>query len=136
MSADRFFDTNVLIYALADDDPKAGIAEKLLADGGLVSVQVLNEFVAVARRKLKLSWSEVNDALNRFRVLCPPPVPLTVEMHDAALRLAERFEFGIYDATIVAAALRAGCTTLYTEDLQDGQLVDGQLTIRNPFAAH
>jgi predicted nucleic acid-binding protein len=57
-----------------------------------------------------------------------------VDTHDQALRIAERYGFQIYDSLIVAAALEAGCTTLYSEDMQDGQSID-TLTIRNPFAA-
>jgi predicted nucleic acid-binding protein len=82
-----FFDTNVLIYALATDDPRAEIAEELLAGGGVVGVQTLNEFVAVAVRKLAMPWEEVLEALNAIRVLCPSPVPVTVETHDTALRI-------------------------------------------------
>ena len=129
-----FFDTNVLLYAAAQPDPRSDAARALLARGGIVSVQVLNEFAAVARRKLRCAWPEVVQALAAIRVLCPAPRPLTVGTHDAALGLASRYGFQIYDALVVAAALEAGCATLFSEDLQDGQVIDGRLTIRNPFA--
>ena len=129
-----FFDTNVLIYAVAEGDPRSTQAEKLLASGGVLSVQVLNEFVAVARRKVRMSWKDVKEALDAFRVLCPSPLAITIEMHEAALRIAEMRGYNIYDALVVAAALEAGCATLYSEDLRDGETIDGQLTIRNPFA--
>ena len=106
-----------------------------LANGGLISVQVLNELAAVARRKLRMSWPEVTDALGAIRILCPSPIPITAQMHDAALRLAGQHGFHIYDALIVEAALEADCTTLYSEDLQSGQVIDGRLTIHNPFNA-
>jgi predicted nucleic acid-binding protein len=67
-------------------------------------------------------------------VLCPSPVPLTIETHEAGLRIAAQYRFHIYDALVAAAALEAECTTLYSEDLKDGQIIDGRLTIRNPFA--
>jgi predicted nucleic acid-binding protein len=134
MPAKAFFDTNVLIYAVAQDDPRSTQAEELLASGGVLSVQILNEFVSVARRKILMSWSDVAEALDAFRVLCPSPLPITVEMHEAALKIAEKHGYNIYDALVVAAALEAGCATLYSEDLHDGQTIDGQLTIRNPFA--
>ncbi len=74
--------------------------------------------------------------MNAIRVLCPAPVPITIETHEAALRVAQKYGYQIYDALVIAAALEAGCDTLYSEDLQDGQVVlDGQLTIRNPFKA-
>jgi predicted nucleic acid-binding protein len=135
MSGKAFFDTNVLIYAVAEGDPRSAQAEELLGAGGVLSVQVLNEFVSVARRKIGMPWKEVREALDAFRILCPSPLPITIEMHEAALRIAEKHGYSIYDALVVAAALEAGCTTLYSEDLHDGQRIDGQLTIRNPFAS-
>jgi predicted nucleic acid-binding protein len=133
MPVKAFFDTNVLIYAVAQDDPRSTQAEELLASGGVLSVQILNEFVSVARRKVLMPWSEVTEALDAFRALCPSPLPITIEMHEAALRIAEKHGCSIYDALVVAAALDAGCATLYSEDLRDGQTIDGKLTIRNPF---
>jgi predicted nucleic acid-binding protein len=134
MPVKAFFDTNVLIYTVAENDPRSAQAEELLASGGVLSVQILNEFVSVARRKISMSWSDVTEALDAFRVLCPSSLPVTIEMHEAALKIAETHGYNIYDALVVAAALDAGCTTLYSEDLHDGQTIDGQLTIRNPFA--
>ena len=109
------------------------VAETLLAAGGALSVQVLNEFVAVARRKLDKSWEDVRRALDILRVFCPEPVPVTVEIHERAVRIAERYGYSIFDSLIIAAALHAGANTLYTEDMRDGQAIDG-LTIRNPFS--
>jgi predicted nucleic acid-binding protein len=133
MPAKAFFDTNVLIYAVVDD-PRSARAEDILAPGGVLSVQILNEFVSVARRKILMPWSDVTEALEAFRVLCPSPLPITVEMHEAALEIAQKQGYHIYDALVVAAALEAGCATLYSEDFRDGQVIEGQLTIRNPFA--
>jgi predicted nucleic acid-binding protein len=127
-----FHDTNVVLYLFSSDPTKADRAESLLASGGLVSVQVLNELVAVARRKLGMSWSEVGEAVTIVRAVCGVE-PLTLETHDRARLLAERYAFHIYDALIVAAALLAGCSVLYSEDLQSGQRIDGKLTIINPF---
>ena len=134
MPAKAFFDTNVLIYAVAQDDPRSARAEELLASGGVLSVQILNEFVSVARRKISMSWSDVTEALDAFQVLCPSPLPITIEIHRAALKIAEKHGCNIYDALVIAAALEAGCATVYSEDFQDGQTMEGQVTIRNPFA--
>jgi predicted nucleic acid-binding protein len=128
-----FFDTNVLIYAFAKDDPRTEIAERLLGAGGVVGVQTLNEFVAVAVRKLGMPWKDVLEALSALRVLFPAPVPLTVQTHDAALRIAGRYGYPIYDSLVIAAALEARCQTLFSEDIHDGQAIEG-LTIRNPFS--
>ena len=134
MSAgEDFFDTNVVLYLLSADTAKADRAEELLALGGTISVQVLNEFAAVASRKLRMSWTEIREVLAQVRAVCAVE-PLTLETHERALRIAGRYRLSIYDALIVAAALLAKCQTLHSEDMQDGQLVERQLTIRNPFA--
>lgn len=133
MPAKNFFDTNILIYAVAGNDPRAAKAEQLLASGGIVSVQSLNEFVAVARRKLSMRWKEVNEAIGLFTTLCPDPVPISFDVHKTACAVAERHNYGIYDALQISAALESGCSTLFSEDLQDGQMIRRQLTIKNPF---
>jgi predicted nucleic acid-binding protein len=134
MSADEvFFDINVLFYLLSDDAAKADRAESLLAHGGTISVQVLNEFASVASRRLKLSWPEIREVLDTIQATCQV-VSLSVATHQRAVAIAERYRFSFYDATIVAAALLAGCTLLYSEDLQDGQIIEARLTVRNPFA--
>jgi predicted nucleic acid-binding protein len=135
MPAKIFFDTNILIYAITSSGRRSDVAEKLLAAGGVVSSHVLNELVAVARRKLGRSWEEIAEALAAIRILCPLPVPITIETHEAAVRVAQQYGYQIYDALVIAAALEAGCDTLYSEDLQDGQKLDGRLTIDNPFKA-
>ena len=133
MNDNVFFDTNVLVYVVGQQDERTAPAEALIAGGGVVSVQVLNELASVSRRKLGLTWEDIGEALAAIRTLCPSPVPLTIETHEAGLRIAAQYAYHIYDALVVAAALEAECTTLYSEDLQDGQIVDGRLTIRNPF---
>ena len=133
MSDKAFFDTNVFVYAIIEDDPRSDRAEELLAQGGMVSVQVLSEFAAVARRKTKMPWVEIRRALDGIKVLCPDPLPITLDTHQAALAIAEKYGYKIYDALVVASALEARCTVLYSEDMQDGQVIDQRLTIRNPF---
>jgi predicted nucleic acid-binding protein len=135
MSDKVFLDTNILLYTIGQDDVRTPVAEALVQQGGIVSVQVLNELASVAHRKLEMSWRDITRALGALRILCPSVVPMTVETHDAALRLAMRHGFHIYDALIVAAALAADCSMLYSEDMQSGQVIGGRLTIRNPFAA-
>jgi predicted nucleic acid-binding protein len=129
--ADSFFDTNVLLYLLSKDATKADRSEALLASGGVVSVQVLNEFASVASRKLAMTIAEIREILSTIRAVCAV-VPLDIETHGLGLDIAERHRFSTYDALIVAAAVRAGCTIFYTEDLQQGQVIE-KLQIRNPF---
>lgn len=127
-----FFDSNILLYLLSADTAKADRAEELVAGGGVISVQVLNEFASVAVRKLGMTHGEIREVLAPIRAICRVE-PLTLETHDQALRISGRYGFSIYDALIVGAAQLAGCTRLYSEDLQDGQLIDDGLVIVNPF---
>jgi len=131
--ADSFFDTSVLLYLLSSDSEKADRVEALLAESGTISVQVLNEFTAVASRKLKMPLVEIREVLETIRDICRTE-PLTIEDHDRACEIMERYKFSFYDSVIVASALHAGCKILYSEDLQHGQVIDEQLRITNPFA--
>ena len=132
--AEGFFDSNVILYLISGDIAKADTAETLIARGGHISVQVLNEFVAVARRKQRLAWPEIDEILGTVREVCRVHA-LDVESHDKARAIAERYGFSFYDSLIVASALGAGCTVLYTEDLQSDQRIDHTLLVRNPFIA-
>ena len=127
-----FFDTNILLYLFSADAAKADRVEEALAAGGTLSVQVLNEFTSVALRKLSMKVSEVREALAPIIEICQV-IPLTTQIHQRGLEVAERYRFAFYDALIVAAALESGSATLYSEDLQNGQLIDRTLTVKNPF---
>ena len=129
-----FFDTNVLLYVASGDPAKADRAEELISAGGIVSVQVLNEITNVARRKMGLSWTETRAFLSMMRGLLPVQ-PLTIDIHETGVGLAERYGFSIYDAMIAASALHADCDTLWSEDMQDGIVLDDRLRIVNPFRA-
>jgi predicted nucleic acid-binding protein len=130
--ADSFFDTSVLLYLLSSDSEKADRVEALLAESGTISVQVLNEFTAVASRKLKMPLVEIREVLETIRDICRTE-PLTIEDHDRACEIMERYRFSFYDSVILASALHAGCKILYSEDLQHGQVIDEHLRITNPF---
>jgi predicted nucleic acid-binding protein len=132
MNGKPFIDTNILVYAFSESEPRTSIADGLLSNGFVLSVQVLNEFVSIASRKLKMSWRRITDLLNDVSVLCPNPLPVTIETHRKALQILERYRYYIYDALIIASALESSRTTLYSEDMQDGQIIEG-VTIRNPF---
>ncbi len=132
MNAKPFLDTNVILYLLSGDTTKANRVEALLAQGGTISVQVLNEAVNVMTKKLRMGLDEVYDVLAGIRYVCDVQ-PVTIETHDQALDLMRRYGFSIYDSGIVAAAAGAGCTILYSEDLQNGQRIGPDLTITNPF---
>jgi len=127
-----FFDTNVLVHIASGDAAKAERAEAVIAQGGTISVQVLNELTNVARRKMRMSWPETRAFLSMLRDLLTVR-PITVETHEAGLALAERYNFSTYDAMIAASAIEAGCDTLWSEDMQDGMALDDQIRIVNPF---
>jgi predicted nucleic acid-binding protein len=129
-----FFDTNVLVYIASGDATKADRAEAAIAAGGAISVQVLNELANVARRKMRMSWDDTHALLTTLRGLLTVH-PLTLDIHETGLTLAERYGFSIYDAMIAAAAIHAGCDTLWSEDMQHGMAIDEGLRIVNPFRA-
>lgn len=128
-----FLDSNVLVYAFTADR-RAVTARTLLERDAVISVQGLNEFANVARRKLGRTWAEVRDALDSIRDVCRTVVPLDIETHADALRIAERYGYGIFDALMISSAVRADCKVLWSEDMQDGQVIDKRLRIANPFS--
>ena len=129
-----FLDSNILIYALSKDLRHREIAQRLISEGAVISVQSLNEFVSVARRKLLMPWPAVHEAISDILYFFPAPRPLTLKTHKLAIQIAEQFQYHLYDSLIVAAALEAGSRILYSQDMQHGQVIQ-TLTIRNPFRA-
>ena len=127
-----FVDTSVLVYLASGDITKADRAETAIAEGGMISVQVLNELTNVSRRKMRMSWAETHALLNTLRGLLTVR-PLTLETHETGLRLAERYGLSTYDAMIAASALHAGSKVLWSEDMQDGMKLEEGLRIVNPF---
>jgi predicted nucleic acid-binding protein len=130
--ADSFFDTSTLLYLLSNDAQKADRVEGLLSARGVISVQVLNEFAAVAVRKLKMPFHEIREILDTIKAVCRVDA-VTLDTHERGLAVFERYGFSLYDSILVAAALIAGSRILYSEDLQHGQLIDSQLRVTNPF---
>jgi len=130
-AAETFLDTNVLLYLFSADAAMADRAEEIVGEGGVVSVQVLNEFASVATRKLGMRISEAAEALRAVRTLCKV-VPLEAETHDLGMQIAERHGLSIYDAMIAAAARLAGCKVILSQDMQDGLRLEG-MRIRDPF---
>ena len=128
-----FLDSNVVLYALVEADPRKPAARAILAEEFVVSAQTLNECATVARRKFGLSWTEIADFLEGLADNAQSFVPLDAALNAKAVGLAERYKFSFYDALIVAAALYAECDTLYSEDMHDGLVIEKRLTIRNPF---
>ena len=126
-----FFDTNILVYA-QQTDAKGDRARELFAACGKLSVQVLNEFTAVSRRKQRRDWREIDEAVADVLTIVDPPLPITLDLNHAARALAQDHQLSFYDALIVVTAIEAGCDTLFSEDMQHGRSIGG-LVIVNPF---
>jgi predicted nucleic acid-binding protein len=126
-----FFDSNVIVYAFLDVEKRERALE-VLAQGGVISAQVLNEFTHVAHKKRRRSWPDIEAALAVIRDWLRNIVPTTSATHAAAVVLARDHSLAFYDALILAAAIEAGCETLYSEDFQHGRRF-GDCTIVNPF---
>jgi len=129
-----FIDSNVLLYIASDNETKAAKAEAIIAAGGAISVQVLNELANVARRKMQMSWVETNAFLDSLRELLTIH-PLTLQTHKTGLAIAERYRLSVNDSMIAAAALHAECDILWSEDMHDGLLINDSLRVVNPFRA-
>ena len=135
-----FIDTNVLIYWV-DDSTRADVVEQLLAQQAVISVQVLNEFANVLRKKRAMPLPDV-EALCATLIDTCDVLDVSVRTHQTALALMARYQLSVYDANIVAAAALSDCAVLYTEDMQDGLNLKlpgsagtNSLVIRNPFRA-
>ncbi len=126
-----FIDSNILVYAFSTD-PRRDRAIEIVANGGLINAQVLNELTNVLRRKQRVSWPVIEDVIHSVRQRFPNIPPLTVDTHASAVALARDHGCSFYDALIIAAALDGGCNTLYSEDLQHGRAFGG-LAVVNPF---
>ena len=140
MNADYFIDTNIFIYQIEVlDEKKSAKANSIIRRGvetgcGCISFQVIQECLNTVLRKaeIPLNAAQTRDYLDN--VLAPLyQVPATLELYRRALDIQSRYRYGFYDALIIAAALDAGCTVLYSEDIQNGQQIEG-LTVRDPFS--
>lgn len=133
-----FIDTNVLIYWV-DDSARADTVEQLLAGESVISVQVLNEFANVLRKKRAMPLADIRFLSNTLINSCEV-YDLSVRTHQSALALMGRYKLSLYDANSVAAAGLSNCAVLYNEDMQDGLNIKlpepggaSALSIRNPF---
>lgn len=126
-----FLDSNIILYLLSADAVKADKAEAIIAGGGVISVQVLNEVTSVCRRKLKMPWGDIEAVLAAVKSACAI-IPLTITTHETAMKIAQRYDISFYDANICAAAILSGSKILVSEDMQDGMSIDGVI-IQNPF---
>jgi predicted nucleic acid-binding protein len=126
-------DTNVLVYLYDDDnEDKRKICELLIVDKPTISSQVISDFLNVTKRILKLPKIEILEKANKIFGKCEI-IPMNQQTLEKALFLINRYDFQLFDSLIVASSLQAGCTVLYSEDMQHNLLVENQLRIINPF---
>jgi predicted nucleic acid-binding protein len=135
----EFIDSNVFVYLFDEiDDRKRQVAETLISRAletrqACISFQVVQETLNVITQKLKTPATPKDARRFLDRVLAPLwQIMPSQALYQGGLDIQTRYRYGFYDALIIAAALSAGCTRLYSEDLQHGQQIEG-LTIENPF---
>ena len=132
MSAIEFADTNVIVYAVGKESTKQAIARRIVADGVTVSAQVVNETANVLLRKQGTALAIAHEIAESLLDLADV-MPVNEQTIRKAIQISKRYGFSHWDSLIVAAALQADCTVLYSEDMQHGQIIDDRLTITNPF---
>ncbi len=129
----KFVDTNVVIYSFSQDEHKQSTALAILAKQPVMSVQVLSETANIMRRKLGFDIAAIRTVIHRIGQECSTLQPINLTTLNAAFDIAERYGFSHYDSLIIAAALETECTTLYSEDMQHGQIINERIIIINPF---
>lgn len=133
MPVKAFIDTNVVIYALGPNSAKTSLAAPLFSNNPVISTQVLSETANVALKKLALPLPETGKLLAMLEATCRVEIVTPATMR-RALGIAERYGFSWFDSLIVASALEAECTILYSEDMHHGQVLENKLSIINPFS--
>ncbi len=136
MNEDKaFLDTNLFVYLYSDSDQakKEQVVRAVNRYERFVSTQVLNEFCNVCLRKLKLPVPAVREAAAEIKRSCNLVV-VDDETVISALSFHEKYGFSYYDSLMLASALESDCAYLLSEDMADGQVIEGRLTIKNIFA--
>lgn len=128
-----FVDSNILIYAVLEDNPRCAAAREALRAGPATSVQALNEYVWTGRRKFGLDADDLRAGNALLQALLGQVHSLSLDDHDRALQLSGRYRFQWWDSLLLAVALRTGARRFLSEDLQHGQVIEGQLTVVDPF---
>jgi predicted nucleic acid-binding protein len=134
MSGKAFFDTNILIYLYSGDEPEKRDRSRVLVaeTSGVISLQVINELANVLHRKFHIEYifiaPVVGEMKDSFLIM-----DVTIETVRSALALGVKYKYSYFDSLIIASAMEAGCSVIYSEDMQHGQVIEGELTIQNPF---
>lgn len=128
-----FIDSNIILYLFSNNDKRKELVTSLLAAEYVISTQVVNENVNVCLRKLRIPKEEAynhgDNLLNTFTIANIYPSTIIL-----AFDLSIRYKLSYWDSLIVAAAIENKCEVLFTEDMHEGLIIDGKLTIVNPFS--
>lgn len=125
-------DTNIAFYSKSNDQ-HASVAQATIASCDFLSVQVLNEFALASRCRLNKTWADIGNAVDDFCALVPDIRPIKREDNHRAVNLVGRYRLHFYDALLIAVAVANGATTLFSEDMHHGLLIDDTLRIVDPF---
>jgi predicted nucleic acid-binding protein len=129
-----FLDTNIIIYLYSIDEPeKRRLCENLAAENHIViSAQVISEMCNILNKKMRLDFNSISKVVDELTQVF---IVRTVDTETIkfALIIAEKYRYSYFDSLIIAAAIKSGCSVLYTEDMQDGQIIEDSLKIINPF---
>jgi predicted nucleic acid-binding protein len=131
-----FLDTNILIYCYSVDEKEK--QEKALwlldkhSENSLISTQVINELSNILFKKFKLSYVEIENTILEIDNYIDI-VNFTMTTQIKALKIKDKYRLQFYDSLIIATAMENNCTTLYSEDMQNGLVIENILTIVNPF---
>jgi len=131
-TAKCFADTNIAIYALDADAAKRSRALAILDSRPFINTQVVNEYLNVLLVKRRLDRAAAHELARALMVACDV-VSVTPAITDLAMNIGERYQLSHWDSLIIASALAEDCETLYSEDMQDGQVFEGRLMVKNPF---
>ena len=126
-----FIDSNIFLYSLSDDSHKKSLALSYLKKNYVTSIQVVNENISVCLKKLKLSKEISFQHGQNILQSCDVKL-ITKSSIELACKISLEYNYS-WDSLIIAVALENDCNYLYSEDLQDGQIISNQLTIQNPF---
>lgn len=134
MSAKAFLDTNIIIYGYSQDEPDKQQRARECAQSheSWISTQVLNETINTLKRKFLLDYRQIGAVVDELSQQSQLAIVSLDTIHKA-LDIAQRYQFSYFDSLIIASALEVGCDRLYSEDLQDGQIIDNTLILTNPF---
>jgi len=131
-----FIDTNILINCYSEEKEKKEISLSIINEYEtkdiVISLQVINEFINVLKKKFSKKHGDIRKALDEMEsslIIWD----LSIDLIRDAIRICERYQYSYYDSLIISSAIDSGCKILYSEDMQHNQLIDGKLRILNPF---